>query len=107
MPVNEERMGRAIDAWSAIPAPEDRPFDTTTREGLSRRSNHIARRVNGGRTQANSHEHQQRLSDTQEDWLVQWIKEMDEREHPPSRTRARPSNNMVQQINIPLAVYNL
>ncbi|TIA44936.1 hypothetical protein D6C77_10764 [Aureobasidium pullulans] len=82
-------MEQAIDAFFAISVPEDRPsIRQHAKEFLINRTT-FARRVNGGRTQANSHEHQQRLTDTQEDWLVQWIKEMDERGYPPSHTRAR------------------
>jgi hypothetical protein len=63
MLVNEQRMERAIEAWFAIPVPEDRPsIQQHVKEFLVDRST-FARCVNGGRTQANSHEHQQRLSD--------------------------------------------
>ena len=53
-----------------------------------------------GRTNAReSHEHQQRLSRNQEEFLVEWILEEDERGFPPSHARTREMAARILRIN--------
>jgi len=55
--------------------------------------------LNGATDRATSHQHQQRLSPKQEEFLVQWILKEDARACPPSHARAREMAILILQIN--------
>jgi hypothetical protein len=101
MTSNDERMKQALEAWFSIDIHQQRPsIRQHTKDFMVDRST-FTRRINGGLTPLQSHEYQQRLTKVQEDWLVQWIKEMDERGQPPSHARARArarAREMASQI---------
>ena len=56
-------------------------------------------RLQGATTSALSHQHQQRLTPLQEDFLVNWILEEDARGYPPPHARAREMANRILRIN--------
>jgi hypothetical protein len=56
-------------------------------------------RLKGATNRATSHQHQQRLSPEQEEFLVQWILEEDARACPPSRDRAREIAILILRMN--------
>lgn len=89
MASKEQRMEAAIEAWLAITPPEDRPSIRTHAKEYNVDRTTFSRRIIGGTTRAGSHEHMQRLTNVQEDWLVNKIKEMDERGYPASHARVR------------------
>jgi hypothetical protein len=63
--------------------------------GVSRRT--LARRVDGGLSRSKSHAHQQALSPTQEDSLVQWILDLERQGCAPTYTETR---EMARQISV-------
>lgn len=56
-------------------------------------------RINGATNSAISHQHQQRLTPQQEEFLVEWILEEDARGFPPSIPRAREMANRILRMN--------
>jgi hypothetical protein len=56
-------------------------------------------RLKGATNSATSHQHQQRLTPLQEDFLVDWILEEDARTCPPSHARAREMANRILKMN--------
>lgn len=59
----------------------------------------IRGRMKGATTRAIAHEHEQRLSPLQEEFLVDWILEQDEHGYPPSHARARAMATRILQMN--------
>jgi hypothetical protein len=56
-------------------------------------------RLNGSTNSVASHQHQQRLSPEQEEFLVEWILEEDARACPPPHARAREMANRILRMN--------
>jgi hypothetical protein len=56
-------------------------------------------RLRGATSSALSHQHQQRLTPAQEDFLVDWILDEDARACPPSHARAREMANRILRMN--------
>ncbi|KAK7182772.1 hypothetical protein PSPO01_11111 [Paraphaeosphaeria sporulosa] len=56
-------------------------------------------RLRGATTSALSHQHQQRLTPLQEDFLVEWILEEDARACPPSHARTREMATRILRMN--------
>ena len=56
-------------------------------------------RLKGATNSALSHQHQQRLTPLQEDFLVQWILEEDARGYPPPHARTREMANRILRMN--------
>jgi hypothetical protein len=56
-------------------------------------------RLGGASNSALSHQHQQRLTPAQEDFLVDWILDEDARACPPSHARAREMANRILRMN--------
>ncbi|KAK7190388.1 hypothetical protein PSPO01_03363 [Paraphaeosphaeria sporulosa] len=56
-------------------------------------------RLSGASNSALSHQHQQRLTPAQEDFLVDWILDEDARACPPSHARAREMANRILRMN--------
>jgi hypothetical protein len=56
-------------------------------------------RLKGATNRATSHQHQQRLSPEQEEFLVQWILDEDARACPPSHARAREMAILILRMN--------
>ena len=59
----------------------------------------LQERLKGRTSSALSHQHQQRLTPLQEDFLVEWILEEDARGYPPPHARAREMANRILRIN--------
>ena len=59
----------------------------------------LRNRLKGATNSALSHQHQQRLTPTQEDFLVDWILDEDARACPPSHARAREMANRILRMN--------
>lgn len=59
----------------------------------------LSARIRGTTDRAASHQHQQRLTPLQEDFLVEWILEEDARACPPSHARAREMANRILRMN--------
>lgn len=59
----------------------------------------LSARIRGATDSRTSHQHQQRLSPTQEEFLVEWILEEDARACPPSHARAREMANRILRMN--------
>lgn len=59
----------------------------------------LASRLQGHQTQQTSHQHQQRLTPAQEEFLADWILEEDAHGAPPSHTRAREMAIQVLRMN--------
>ncbi|CAI6335564.1 unnamed protein product [Periconia digitata] len=56
-------------------------------------------RLQGATDSATSHQHQQRLTPQQEEFLVEWILEEDARVCPPSHARTREMANRILRMN--------
>ena len=56
-------------------------------------------RLGGAISSTLSHQHQQRLTPEQEDFLVEWILEEDARGYPPPHARAREMANRILRMN--------
>lgn len=82
-------MQAAIEAWLSITPPENRPSIRAHAKEYDVDRTIFSRRITGGTTRVVSHEHMQRLTQVQEEWLVNKIKEMDERGYPVSHARVR------------------
>ena len=59
----------------------------------------LSMRLRGVTTSTLSHQHQQRLTPRQEDFLVEWILEEDARACPPSHARVREMANRILRMN--------
>jgi len=59
----------------------------------------LRNRLGGATSSALSHQHQQRLTPLQEDFLVEWILEEDARGYPPPHARARKMANRILRMN--------
>ena len=59
----------------------------------------LSTRVNGVQNRRVSHQHRQRLTPQQGDFLVDWILEEDARSCPPSHARAREMANRILRMN--------
>ena len=59
----------------------------------------LQERLRGRTSSALSHQHQQRLTPLQEDFLVEWILEEDARGYPPPHARAREMANRILRMN--------
>jgi hypothetical protein len=59
----------------------------------------LRNRLNGATNSALSHQHQQRMTPAQEDFLVDWILDEDARACPPSHARAREMANRILRMN--------
>jgi hypothetical protein len=56
-------------------------------------------RLKGATKKTTSHQHQQRLTPEQEEYLVKWIIKEDGRAYPPSHARAREMATLILRIN--------
>jgi hypothetical protein len=59
----------------------------------------LRNRLRGATNSANSHQHQQRLTPLQEDFLVDWILKEDARSCPPSHPQAQEIANRILKMN--------
>ena len=59
----------------------------------------LQERIKGRKNARESHAHQQRLAPEQEEFLVEWILEEDQRGYPPSHSRAREMAARVLRMN--------
>ena len=59
----------------------------------------LSTRLNGVTNRRISHQHRQRLTPLQEDFLVDWILEEDARGYPPPHARAREMANRILRMN--------
>ena len=59
----------------------------------------LSMQLRGVTTSSLSHQHQQRLTPQQEDFLVEWILEEDARAYPPSHARVQEMANQILHIN--------
>ena len=59
----------------------------------------LQRYYNGGTTRVISHQHRQRLTPSQEDFLAQWILDEDKRGRPPTRARVREMATRILLMN--------
>jgi hypothetical protein len=82
-------MKAAIEAWLSITPPSTRPSIRTHAKQYNIDRTTFSRRISGGNTRTESHEHMQRLTNVQEEWLVQKIEQMDERGYSASHARVR------------------
>jgi hypothetical protein len=94
-------MKAAISAWLSITPPSTRPSIHAHARQYNIDRTTFGRRITGGTTRTESHEHMQRLTNVQEEWLVQKIKEMDEKEYLASHARVR---EMAVQICVRMVI---
>ncbi len=95
MAPSEEMIEAAIQAFQAGEYPSQRA--TARAFGISPAT--FSARLRGRSTRQVSHEHTQRLSPAQEDFLAEWILEQDMQGYPPSHTRAREMAARIIRMN--------